>query len=74
MKDHVHNILKKLHVHRRVDASPWYRRAGFHLKLDWGRQADWELDRLMHVQGVVHRETSSVRGTGVGAQRPPKRC
>jgi len=34
VKNHVHNILKKLHVHRRIDASTWYRRGGFHLKLD----------------------------------------
>ena len=33
-KNHVHNILKKLHVHRRIDASTWFRKAGFHLKLD----------------------------------------
>src|SRR5256886_16217707 len=34
VKNHVHNILKKLHVHRRIDASTWYRRGGFHHKLD----------------------------------------
>ena len=34
VKNHVHNILKKLHVHRRIDASAWYRRGGFHLKLE----------------------------------------
>jgi two-component system, NarL family, nitrate/nitrite response regulator NarL len=34
VKNHVHRILKKLHVHRRIDASTWYRRGGFHLKLD----------------------------------------
>ena len=34
VKNHVHNILKKLHVHRRIDASAWYRRGGFQLKLD----------------------------------------
>src|SRR5256885_10828505 len=28
VKNHVHNILKKLHVHRRIDASAWYRRRG----------------------------------------------
>lgn len=33
-KNHVHNILKKLHVHRRIDAADWYRKAGFHLKLE----------------------------------------
>lgn len=33
VKNHVHRILKKLHVHRRIDASTWYRRGGFHLKL-----------------------------------------
>jgi two-component system, NarL family, nitrate/nitrite response regulator NarL len=33
-KNHVHNILEKLHVHRRIDASTWYRRGGFHLKLE----------------------------------------
>src|ERR1051325_1792021 len=33
-KNHVHNILKKLHVHRRINASTWYRKAGFHLKLE----------------------------------------
>jgi DNA-binding NarL/FixJ family response regulator len=33
VKNHVHNILKKLHVHKRIDASAWYRRGGFHLKL-----------------------------------------
>lgn len=33
-KNHVHNILKKLHVHRRIDASSWFRRGGFHLKLE----------------------------------------
>ena len=34
VKNHVHNILKKLHVHTRIDASTWYRRGGFHLTLD----------------------------------------
>lgn len=34
VKNHVHNILKKLHVHRRIDASGWYRRGGFHLTLE----------------------------------------
>lgn len=34
VKNHVHNILKKLHVHTRIDASAWYRRGGFHLKLE----------------------------------------
>ena len=34
VKNHVHNLLKKLHVHRRIDASAWYRRGGFHLKLE----------------------------------------
>lgn len=34
VKNHVHNILRKLHVHRRIDASAWYRRGGFHLKLE----------------------------------------
>ena len=34
VKNHVHNILKKLHVHTRIDASAWYRRGGFHLTLD----------------------------------------
>ena len=33
-KNHVHHILEKLHVHRRIDASIWYRRGGFHLKLE----------------------------------------
>jgi DNA-binding NarL/FixJ family response regulator len=33
-KNHVHNILKKLHVHRRINASTWYRKGGFHLKLE----------------------------------------
>ena len=33
-KNHVHNILKKLHVHRRINASTWCRKAGFHLKLE----------------------------------------
>src|SRR5437660_1036990 len=33
-KSHVHNILQKLHVHRRIDASSWYRQGGFHLKLE----------------------------------------
>ncbi|PYP00658.1 MAG: hypothetical protein DMD57_16035 [Gemmatimonadetes bacterium] len=33
-KNHVHNILQKLHVHRRIDASSWYRQGGFHLKLE----------------------------------------
>ena len=33
-KNHVHNILKKLHVHRRIEASDWYRQGGFHLKLE----------------------------------------
>jgi two-component system, NarL family, nitrate/nitrite response regulator NarL len=32
-KNHVHNILEKLHLHRRIDASSWYRRGGFHVKL-----------------------------------------
>jgi DNA-binding NarL/FixJ family response regulator len=32
-KNHVHNILRKLHVHRRIEASDWYRQGGFHLKL-----------------------------------------
>jgi two-component system, NarL family, nitrate/nitrite response regulator NarL len=27
-KNHVQNILKKLHVHRRIDAAEWYRQAG----------------------------------------------
>src|SRR5207245_6297375 len=31
-KNHVHNILQKLHVQRRIDASSWYRQGGFHLK------------------------------------------
>ena len=34
VKNHVHNILEKLHVHRRINASIWYRRGGFHLKLE----------------------------------------
>lgn len=34
VKNHVHNILKKLHVHRRINASAWYRKAGFHLRLE----------------------------------------
>jgi two-component system nitrate/nitrite response regulator NarL len=33
-KNHVHNILRKLHVHRRIEASDWYRQGGFHLKLE----------------------------------------
>ena len=33
-KNHVHNILEKLHVHRRINASTWYRRGGFHIKLE----------------------------------------
>lgn len=33
-KNHVHNILKKLHVHRRINASAWYRQGGFHLNLE----------------------------------------
>jgi DNA-binding NarL/FixJ family response regulator len=33
-KNHVHHILEKLHVHRRINASIWYRRGGFHLKLE----------------------------------------
>jgi DNA-binding NarL/FixJ family response regulator len=33
-KNHVHNILQKLHVHRRIDASSWYRQGGFHLQLE----------------------------------------
>lgn len=33
-KNHVHNILEKLHVHRRINASTWYRRGGFHLQLE----------------------------------------
>jgi two-component system nitrate/nitrite response regulator NarL len=33
-KNHVHNILRKLHVHRRINASTWYRQGGFHLKLE----------------------------------------
>jgi len=33
-KNHVHNILQKLHVHRRIEASDWYRQGGFHLKLE----------------------------------------
>ena len=33
-KNHVQNILKKLHVHKRINASIWYRKAGFHLKID----------------------------------------
>ena len=33
-KNHVHNILQKLHVHRRIDAAEWNRKAGFHLRLD----------------------------------------
>src|ERR1051325_5171729 len=28
VKNHVHNILEKLHVHRRINASVWYRRGG----------------------------------------------
>jgi two-component system, NarL family, nitrate/nitrite response regulator NarL len=32
VKNHVHNILEKLHVHRRINASTWYRQGGFHLK------------------------------------------
>lgn len=34
VKNHVHNILKKLHVHTRIDATTWYRRGGFHLTLE----------------------------------------
>ena len=34
VKNHVHNILKKLHVHTRIDAATWYRRGGFHLRLE----------------------------------------
>jgi two-component system nitrate/nitrite response regulator NarL len=33
-KNHVHNILRKLHVHRRIEASDWYRQGSFHLKLE----------------------------------------
>lgn len=33
-KNHVHNILSKLHVHKRINAATWYRRGGFHLKLE----------------------------------------
>ena len=33
-KNHVHNILRKLHVHRRIEASDWYRQGGFHLRLE----------------------------------------
>lgn len=33
-KNHVHNILKKLNVHRRINASAWFRKAGFHVTLD----------------------------------------
>jgi DNA-binding NarL/FixJ family response regulator len=33
-KNHVHNILRKLHVHRRIEASDWYRQGGFHLNLE----------------------------------------
>ena len=33
-KNHVHNILTKLHVHKRINASTWYRQGGFHLKLE----------------------------------------
>jgi len=33
-KNHVHHILRKLHVHRRIEASDWYRQGGFHLKLE----------------------------------------
>jgi two-component system, NarL family, nitrate/nitrite response regulator NarL len=33
-KNHVHNILRKLHVHRRIEASGWYRQGGFHLNLE----------------------------------------
>ena len=29
-----HNILQKLHVHSRIDASSWHRQGGFHLKLE----------------------------------------
>jgi two-component system, NarL family, nitrate/nitrite response regulator NarL len=36
VKNHVHNILKKLHVHRRIEASAWYRQGAFHFKLDPG--------------------------------------
>ena len=31
-KNHVHNILRKLHVHRRIEASDWYRRSGGQLR------------------------------------------
>jgi DNA-binding NarL/FixJ family response regulator len=34
VKNHVHNILKKLHVHRRIDATTWYRQGGFHLRVE----------------------------------------
>src|SRR5207237_5932500 len=34
VKNHVHNILNKLHVHKRISAANWYRRGGFHLKLE----------------------------------------
>src|SRR5256885_5118406 len=33
-KNHVHNILEKLHVHRRINASTWYRRGGLHLQIE----------------------------------------
>lgn len=33
-KNHVQSILKKLHVHRRIEAAEWYRTAGFHLQLE----------------------------------------
>jgi DNA-binding NarL/FixJ family response regulator len=33
-KNHVYNILRKLHVHRRIEASDSYRQGGFHLKLE----------------------------------------
>jgi len=34
VKHHVHSILKKLHVHKRIEAAEWFRRAGFHLRLE----------------------------------------
>lgn len=33
-KNHVHNILNKLHVHKRINAATWYRTGGFHLRLE----------------------------------------
>lgn len=33
-KNHVHNILRKLHTHRRINAAEWFRKGGFHLKLE----------------------------------------